>query len=102
MLMGQKRGQVGARAPSSPQRSPNPAEGQEVAAGAPAPPGTRLWAKATSPPAAAVPSLPSEPDFNSNISSGVINKHRDPPPQRGGAQAASACPEPQNLPALSF
>lgn len=102
MLTGQKRGQVGARALSSSQRSPNPAEGQEVAAGAPAPPGTRLWAKATSPPAAAVPSLPSEPDFNSNISSGVINKHRDPPPQRGGAQAASACPEPQNLPALSF
>lgn len=86
------------RSPSPPQRPPKPtrgAEGGEPRPWAPSrgqghPRGTTLGAKATFPPATALPALPSKPDFNSNVSSGVINKPCNPLLQRAGAAAASA------------
>lgn len=50
------------------------------------------WVNATFPPATALPALPSKPDFNSNVSSGVINKPCNSLLQRAGTPAASATP----------
>lgn len=51
---------------------------------------TTLGAKATFPPATALLALPSKPDFNSNVSSRVINKPCNLLLQRAGVPAASA------------
>lgn len=61
------------------------------------PHGTTLRAKATFLPATALPALPSKPDFNSNISSGVINKPCNPLLQRAGVPAASVSRNPNPL-----
>lgn len=54
------------------------------------PRGMTLGVKATFPPATALPALPSKPDFNSNVSFGVINKPCNLLLQRAGVPAASA------------